>query len=153
MISRKRGLSSLESLIEDGKLTPDAAIPYRKMVEDGLSYKNLMLAELGTVLGELYCMEEEAQALVKLGLKVDLAQMSVPEILWVEDSASSEPHHLEHYSELTTRKKFEEEAAEPWHKSLLERFRPDKRVLAYFANVDHHKETKAILRIAYGIRG
>lgn len=151
MISRKRGLASLEALVNDGKLTPDAAIPYRKMVEDGLSYRALMIAELGPVTGDLYCAEEEAQALVKLDLRLDLAKMSVPEILWIEDSASSEPHHLERYSELTSKRKFEEEAGEPWHKSLLERFKPSPRVVAYFANLDHHRETKAILRIAYGL--
>lgn len=152
MISRRRGLASIASLIDAGKLTPDQAGTYEQMVKQGVSYRDLMLSELGKVTGELYLREEEAQALVKLGLTLDLSKMSVPEILWIEDSVTAEPHHLERYSELPTKRKFEEECGEPWHPSLKEMFRPDRRVVLHFKGIDHQRDTARILKLAYGKR-
>lgn len=150
MISKRRAMASLNALVNAGKLTPDQAGAYHVLVEDGITYKQLMLSELGMVTGEMYCREEEAQAYVKLGMHIDLSKMSVPEILYVEDDAASEPWHNERYGELASKRRFECEAAEPWHASLRSRFRPDHWILQYFKQVDHIQDTRKILKMAYG---
>lgn len=150
MISKRRAMASLNALLDQGKITPDQADMYQKMVDDGLTYKQLMLAELGKVTGELYCREEEAQAYVKLGLRIKLDAMSVPEILYVEDDSAAEPWHNERYSEASSKRKFDQEAGEPWHPSLRGRFKPDVSVLKWFASQDHLASTRKILKMAYG---
>lgn len=152
MISRKRALASLSLLVDRGLVTPDQAKGYAEMVRDGTSYRDLMLAELGKVVGELYVREEEAQKWVLHGLRVKLSYLSVPEVLLTEDDPSMEPWHRERYSEAKAKTKFEAEAAEPWHPSLRERFRPEGSVVSWFRkNPGVAGAARRILKTAYSV--
>ncbi len=151
-ISRKRGYRSIDELIERGLITPEQSKAYAAMVKEGVSYRDLMIGELGKVIGELYVREEEAQHKILHDLTLNLTHLSVPEVLLLEDNIGLEPWHGERYSELKAKAKFEQEAGEPWHKSLLDRFRPDRRIRAWFRSQPSYKNlTREILRLAYGM--
>lgn len=152
MISRKLARNALRVLMEKGLITPDQAKVYDGIVEEGISYRAFMMAELGKITGELYVREEEAQHLAVHGIRVPLDKVSVPEMLVLEDDPSAEPWHNERFAEKSSKERFEQEAAEPWHPSLLDRFRPDPGVLAYFkANPEYGKYRSSILKMAYGV--
>lgn len=152
MISRKRARSSLDALLERGLVTPDQAIGYNDLIEEGVSYKTLMISELGKITGELYVREEEAQHYAIHRIRISLDKLSVPEVMFLEDQTGLEPWHQEHFSEKRTKDRFEQEAAEPWHKSLLEKFRPDPRTQLYIqSNREIVQFTSSILKTAYGM--
>lgn len=151
MISRKRAHHALSVLVDRGFITPDQAKGYDGLIEEGISYRAFMMAELGKITGELYIREEEAQHLAIHGLRIPLDKVSVPEVLVLADEISVEPWHNERFSEKPSKERFEQEAAEPWHPSLMARFRPDPGVLAYFkAHPEYAKFRSAILKMAYG---
>lgn len=153
MISRKRAWASLDILVDRGLVTPDQSKSYGDLIRDGTSYKDLMVAELGIVMGHLYIAEEEAQKHILHGLRMNLSFISVPEALLSEEDMNQEPWHLEHYSELRSKERFEAEAGEPWHLSLRERFRPDPKVVLWFhKNKDVASASAKIVEIAYRLR-
>jgi hypothetical protein len=152
MISRKRAMKALDVLVDKGLLTPQKSKSFVGMIEEGISYKTLMISELGKVMGELYVREEEFQHKILHQLIIPLDKLSVPEVLLLEDQIGVEPWHNERYSEQSTKGKFEQEAGEPWHISLVERFRPDPVVRAYFR--DHPEISQfapSILKSAYRV--
>ncbi len=152
MISQKRAYKALELLVEKGLITPAQSKNYEGMIDERVSYRALMLGELGTITGELYTREEEAQHKIIHGLTIALENVSVPEVLVMEDELGMEPWHRERYSEAMTKSKFEQEAGEPWHVSLRDRFRPDPRVIAYFKrHPEFRKYSTAILKSAYRV--
>ncbi len=144
-------MSSLQQLLDDGKLTPDQAKDYEIGIYRGDTFKSLCIAELGLVTGELYVREQQAQLLILHNLRLKLEMLSVPEVLFIEDSHDTEPWHAEHFSELPMIKKYKQEAGEPWHHSLRERFEADKAVKLYFKGKAWSEKTMQILKLAYGI--
>ena len=152
MISQKRAYRALEILVEKGLITPEQSKNYVGMIDERVSYRSLMLGELGTITGELYCREEEAQHKIIHRLHVSLADLSVTEVLVLEDELGVEPWHNERYSEAKAKGKFEQEAGEPWHVSLRDRFRPDPKIVAYFKrHPEFRKFSTAILKSAYRV--
>jgi len=153
-ISVDRATKALNILIRKGLISTDQIPGYRSMVKSGLSYKGLMLAELGKIIGTYYIAEEEAQHDVLHSMKLNLAHMSVPEVLLLEDTFVLEPWHQEAYSIISGTDKFQQEAAEPWHVSLREKYRPDKTVLKWFkTHPEYIPRIPQILKKAYALEG
>lgn len=151
MISKMKAFRALSELVERGLLTPDQAKNYEGMIEEAVSYRKLMISELGSLTGELYLKEEEAQHFVLHKIRLPLAKLSVPEVLLAEDDLEMEPWHNERYSESPAKAKFSAEAGEPWHISLLDRFRPDPQVVEWFRKRPRYEgAAERILKIAYG---
>jgi len=141
-------MKSVAVLVDKGWITPDQGKFYESTVEEGVSFRTMAMGELGKIAGELYLREEEAQFRILNRIRVSLDSVSVPEVLVLVDSTES--WHQEHFSEKSTRGRFSQEAAEPWHPSLLEGFRPDPAVIAYFrAHHEFYRFSPAILKEAY----
>jgi hypothetical protein len=152
VISRKRARVSLQSLLERGLITPDMALEHEGMIEEGVSYRTVMISLLGKITGELYVREEEAQHNVIHKIRISLDKLSVPEVMVLEDQIGLEPWHKERFSEMKTMERFRQEAAEPWHKCLLEKFRPDHKTgILIRSNPEIVALTPSILKMAYGV--
>jgi hypothetical protein len=122
------------------------------MVDNRLSFKGLMIAELGKIVGTYYVAESEAQYSVLHSTTLDLGHISVPEVLVLEDSPQFEPWHSDSFAILAGRDKFRYEAAEPWHVSLREKYKPDPDLKAWFTrNPAYEAKTPLILKKAYGL--
>lgn len=131
MIDKKKAIDALGMLVREKKATVGDIEKYKKSVEAGLSYAELIVMELGPDIGFRYLQEEFVQALHFTGKRVEFDKLSLPEVLQIENS-SVEPWHKGEYSLLSGPKKFQQEAAEPWHPSLRGMFAPDADVSAYF---------------------
>ena len=141
---------ALNELFRRGLISSEQVKNYEEMMYQAISYKSLMLAELGKTIGELYIAEEEAQHWVLHSVKLDAAHVSVPEVLLMEDDMGMEPWHGETYAGADGTEKFRQEAAEPWHHSLREKYNPDPTVTRWFMNhPSFAQKTKRILSIAY----
>lgn len=131
MIDKKKAMEALGTLIKQGRAEPADATKYQKSVDQGLSYADVILLELGDEVGTAYLKEEFVQALHFTKQRVEFDKLSVPEILLIENS-KVEPWHDAKYSLLSGQKKFEQEAAEPWHPSLRKKFVPDPSISMWF---------------------
>lgn len=150
MIDKKKAMEALGTLIKQGRAEPTDATKYQKSVDQGLSYAEVVLLELGGEVGEAYLKEEFVQALHFAKRRVEFDKVSVPEILLIENS-DLEPWHDKKYSLLTGQKKFEQEAAEPWHPSLRKKFVPDQAVSLWFnKHPRYFEESVKILATVYG---
>jgi hypothetical protein len=131
VIDKKKAMDALGQLMKQGQASPEDVAKYQKSVDAGMSYADVIVAELGAETGMRYLQEEFVQALHFLKRKIEFDKVSLPEILLVENS-SDEPWHKAKYSLLPGHKKFQEEAAEPWHPSLRGTFAPDPAVSMWF---------------------
>lgn len=150
MIDKKKAMEALGGLIKQGRAEPADATKYQKSVDQGLSYADVILLELGEETGSSYLKEEFVQALHFSKRRVEFDKLSVPEILLIENS-EFEPWHKAEYSLLSGQKKFEQEAAEPWHPSLRKKFIPDPEVSMWFnRHPRFFEESIKILATVYG---
>lgn len=131
MIDKKAGYEALGKLVSAGAASASDTDKYRRSVDSGLSYADVIVMELGAEVGMRYLKEEFVQALHFTGQKLPFDKLSVPEVLLVENS-DKEPWHKGKYSTLSGPKKFQQEAAEPWHPSLRGIFAPDAEVSLWF---------------------
>lgn len=150
MIDKKKAMEALGTLIKQGRAEPSDATKYQKSVDQGLSYADVILLELGEEVGAAYLKEEFVQALHFAKKRVEFDKVSVPEILLIENS-DLEPWHDKKYSLLSGQKKFEQEAAEPWHPSLRKKFVPDPTISLWFnRHPRFFEESVKILTTVYG---
>lgn len=150
MIDRVKALEALGKLIKDGQAEPSDAAKYRKGVDAGMSFADVIVAELGGDMGMRYLQEEFVQALHFLKRRIDFDKVSLPEILLVENS-KDEPWHKAQFSLLSFQKKFEQEAAEPWHPSLRKKFVPDPAISMWFNQHPRFiEESVKVLTTVYG---
>jgi hypothetical protein len=150
MIDKEAGFKALGKLIAAGVASQSDVDKYRSTVDRGMSYADVILAELGKDVGLRYLQEEYVQALHFAGLRLPFDKLSVPEVLLIENS-EKEPWHKGRYSTLSGPKKFQEEAAEPWHASLRNTFAPDPDVALWFNN--HPKFFNDAVRIQATVTG
>lgn len=149
-ISPIRAEKALRTLVRRGLISADQIPNYEGLIKEGVTYKALMVAELGPVIGELYIAEEEAQHWIMDSIRLNSAHISVPEVLLIEDNIIMEPWHEETYSGAPGKEKFEQEAAEPWHVSIREKYRPDPVIRRWFRrHPEYLSHKKRILSIAY----
>lgn len=144
------GIEAIEMLMDRGLLTPDQSIPLESMVRKGVSYKDYVITHVGTALGTLYLKEEWAEHLVLHALDLQFDALSVPEFYVLEDDITFEPWHREKFATSSVMEQFCMEAAEPWHVSLRERWKPLNTIVEWFrshpAYDDHRSE---IIKKAY----
>lgn len=150
MIDKEKGYKALGALIAAGAVSQSDVDKYRRSVDAEMSYADVILAELGAEVGLRYLQEEYVQALHFAKLKLPFDTLSVPEVLLIENS-DKEPWHKGKYSALSGPKKFQEEAAEPWHASLKSTFTPDPDVALWFNN--HPKFFDDAVRIQATVTG
>lgn len=150
MIDKQRGYEALGKLVVSGTLKPGDSDKYRRGVDDGLSYADVILMELGAEVGLRYLQEEFVQHFHFHKRKLYFDTLSVPEVLLIEDS-QEEPWHKGGYSGQTGPKKFQQEAAEPWHPSLRGLFAPDPDVALWFNN--HPKFINEAVKILATVDG
>jgi hypothetical protein len=150
MIDKRKAMEALGTLIKQGRAEPADAAKYQKSVDQGLSYADVILLELGEEVGAAYLKEEFVQALHFSKKRIEFDKVSVPEILLIENS-DLEPWHDKKYSLLSGQKKFEQEAAEPWHPSLRKKFAPDADVSLWFnRHPRFFEEAVKVLTTVYG---
>ena len=150
MIDKRKAMEALGTLIKQGRAEPADAAKYQKSVDQGLSYADVILLELGEEVGAAYLKEEFVQALHFAKKKIEFDKVSVPEVLLIENS-DLEPWHDKKYSLLSGQKKFEQEAAEPWHPSLRKKFVPDPAVSLWFnRHPRFFEEAMKVLTTVYG---
>lgn len=150
MIDKKKALEALGELLRNGKAEPEHVEKYKKSVEAGMSYADVIVTELGAETGMRYLQEEFVQALHFTKKRVEFDKLSVPEVLLIENS-KVEPWHNGEYSLLSGPKKFQQEAAEPWHPSLRHMFAPDPNVSFWFNN--HPKFFEDAVKILATVNG
>lgn len=150
MIDKDKGYKALGALIAAKAVSPSDVDKYRLGVDRGLSYADVILAELGEEVGLRYLQEEYVQAIHFARLRLPFDTLSVPEVLLIENS-DKEPWHKGKYSALSGPQKFQEEAAEPWHASLKSTFTPDPEVSLWFNN--HPKFFDDAIRIQATVTG
>lgn len=131
MIDKEKAYAALGQLVASGAVTQADTDKYRRTVDNGMSYASVIVTELGGEVGMRYLQEEFVQALHFTKKRVEFDKLSVPEVLLIENS-NVEPWHKGRYSALSGVKKFQEEAAEPWHASLRGTFAPDPEVSLWF---------------------
>ena len=150
MIDKDKGYKALGQLIAAGVSSQSDTDKYRSTVDKGMSYADVILAELGGEVGLRYLQEEFVQHFHFTKEKLHFDTLSVPEVLLIENS-DKEPWHKGKYSTLSGPKKFQEEAAEPWHASLRNTFAPDPDVALWFNN--HPKFFNDAVRIQATVTG
>lgn len=130
--AKAAGKSAIATLFKDGKLSTEDATRLSQMTERGVSYADLMIAELGKEIATRYLAEEYVQHIEFTGEGLAFDKLSVPEVLMIENE-QEEPWHQGAYSLLPGQKKFEQEAAELWHASLRKKgYKPDLDVTKWF---------------------
>ncbi len=144
------GFEAIENLLDRGVLTPDQSIPYEKLVQKGVSFKDYVLSHVGTALGTLYLKEERVEHLVLYAVDLDLSTLSVPEMVLLQDDLTLQPWHQEKFSGSSIEMQFRMEASEPWHISLREKWKKVGEVSAWFASHPHYQvESEKVVATAY----
>lgn len=134
MIDKEKGFAALGKLVAAGAASASDTDKYRRTVDSGLSYADVIVMELGAEMGMRYLKEEFIQHFHFTKEKLYFDKLSVPEVLLAENSngPEREPWHKGLYSALSGPKKFQQESAEPWHPSLRNTFAPDPDVAFWF---------------------
>lgn len=151
MIDQNKGMDAAAQLVVRGLATEEEAKKYAVMVQQGISYAQLMVTELGKEMGVRFLAEEYVQhrELADQKLPSGFDNLSVPEVLLLED-ADEEPWHEKGYTRLPGEAKFRQEAAEPWHPSLRKKYPPDPKVSAWFnEHPEYFNVAMKILGIVY----
>jgi len=150
MIDKEKGFQALGKLVAAGVASPADAEKYKKGLDAGMSFADLIVSELGGDVGLRYLQEEFVQAIHFLKRRIEFDKVSLPEVLLVENS-KDELWHKGKFSTLSFPKKFQEEAAEPWHPSLRKHFAPDPEVALWFNN--HPKFFDDAIKILATVNG
>jgi hypothetical protein len=150
VIDQKKGFEALGMLIKSGVVSASDADKYRRSVDEKFSYAQAVVIELGAEVSMRYLREEFVEHLHFTGKKLPFDTLSVPEVLLIENS-EVEPWHKGRFSALSTPKKFQQEAAEPWHASLRSMFTTDPDVALWFNN--HPKYINEAVKILATVDG
>jgi hypothetical protein len=150
MIDQQKGYAALGKLIAAGVVTASDADKYRRSVDEKFSLAQVIVTDLGADVGMRYLREEFVEHLHFTKQRLMLDKLSVPEFLLIENS-EVEPWHKGQFSMLSFPKKFQQEAAEPWHPSLRGTFAPDADVALWFNN--HPKYINEAVKILATVDG
>jgi hypothetical protein len=149
-IDKKAGYEALGKLVKSGAISGSDVDKYRRTVDNGLSYADVIVMDLGADVGMRYLREEFVQHFHFTGQRLPFDKLSVPEVLLIENS-EKEPWHKGAYSTLSWPKRLQQEAAEPWHPSLRKTFAPDADVSLWFNN--HPKYINEAVKILATVDG
>ena len=151
-ISKKRAHEAIDVLVGKGLITPDESLPLIDLVENKVSFRKWATDTLGKITGTLWMREELSQMYYLQDIKIDPNYLTVPEILLYQDDLLIEPWHKERFSRSDRVGRFCMEAAEPWHASLVSKYRKDPEVLAYFSQYpEYYQKAPDIVATAYSM--
>jgi hypothetical protein len=149
MIDKNKAHPAVDFLLKQGLITKVEEDILRTDINKMLSLRSHALRVLGKVIGPLWLREEVCEFKAMFGSILSPSDFSLAEWLVVSTDIRT-PWHDESFPSMDEKLRFNQEASEPWHWSLMfGKFNKDSAISDFFSRSDFASRTNEILRMAW----